>query len=158
MLMNLPLSHRNSLKRQTEWQKHNMTPYRHTRFSTWILLVFFCCLAVYAYYESRAYLYGPRITIPEKATLVHDPIVMVRGKAEHITSLFMNGTQIPVSEDGSFEQPYALAKGYNKVILYATDQYGTGEEKFIEIIYEPLIIEEVTTQEATSTPPLAPRN
>jgi hypothetical protein len=68
----------------------------------------------------------------------------------------MNGKQIPVSEEGVFEQPYALAVGYNKVILYATDQYGAGKEEIVEILYEPLVVTPAT--ESSSTPSLAPEN
>ncbi len=132
-----------------------MTPYRYTKLSSFFIAFFFIVLAVYAYYESRAYLYGPVIHVPSSQTVVHDPMVAIRGKADNIASLFMNGKQIPVSEDGVFEQPYALAVGYNKVILYATDQYGAGREEIVEIVYEPLVISPTTTP---STPALAPLN
>lgn len=127
-----------------------MLPYRHSRISSFVIGLFFLAVLGYAYYEARAYLYGPRITVPATQTVVHDPVVLIRGKADHIASLFMNGKQIPVDENGVFEQPYALAPGYNKVLLYATDQYGAGREESIEVLYEPLVIT------ATSTPTLAP--
>ena len=131
-----------------------MLPYRHARISSVLIGIFFCIIAGYAYYEARAYLYGPRITLPTTQTVVHDPIVNIRGKADNVVALYMNGKQIPVTEDGRFEQPYALAVGYNKVLIYATDHYGAGKEENIEIIYEPLII----GPEASSTPSLAPGN
>jgi hypothetical protein len=132
-----------------------MTPYRHTKISSFFIALFFLVLGMYAYYESRAYLYGPVIHVPTSQTVVHDPMVLIRGKADNIASLFMNGKQIPVSEEGVFEQPYALAVGYNKIILYATDQYGAGKEEIVEVVYEPLVISATTTE---STPTLAPEN
>lgn len=129
-----------------------MLPYRETRFSTAILTLFFICLVGYAYFEARALLYGPSITVPAKQTLVHDPLIVVKGKAENIASLFMNGKQISVAEDGSFQSPYVLYVGYNQILLSAVDKYGTRTEKIIEVQYEPLVIAPVSS----STPLLAP--
>ena len=132
-----------------------MLPYRETRFSTLFLILFFLVVIGYAYFEARALLFGPTITLPLTETVVHDPLVLVRGRAENIASLFMNGKQIPVAEDGAFEEPYVLYVGYNRVVLSAIDKYGTSKDKTLEIVYEPLVIQPVPDP-ASSTTQLAP--
>lgn len=118
-----------------------MLPY-HSRFSTAIVSLFFILVLGYAYFEARGALYGPRIILPPEAQLVHDPLITIRGKAEHITELRMNGNPVAVTEDGAFEEPHLLAVGYNRIVLEASDRYNNTSTEIIEIIYEPLKITE----------------
>ena len=116
-----------------------MLPY-HSHLSTALLMAFFVLVLGYAYFEARGILYGPRIILPPETQLVHDPFITIRGKAERITALRMNGNPIAVTEDGVFEEPYLLAPGYNKIVFEASDRYKNTNVQDIEIIYEPLLI------------------
>lgn len=120
-----------------------MLPYRESRFVNIALLVFFLLVIAYGYYEGRAMLYGPQIRVPASTIVVSESFTMIRGQAEHIAELRMNGAVVAVTEDGMFEEPYLLTPGENRIVLDAVDQYGRSRQEIIEIIYTP----------ATSTPP-----
>lgn len=131
-----------------------MLPYRDSRFTILALIIFFLALGLYAFFEARNALYGPRIDISDRPSIVHDKVLIVRGRASNITELIMNGNPIPVTEDGAFEERHILAPGYNRLVLEARDSYGRKREQVLEVIYEPPIIASLPaqTQEATSSP------
>lgn len=131
-----------------------MLPYRDSRFVKIALAVFFLLLIGYAYYEARAMLYGPRISVPSESIVVHEPFTMIQGKAENISELRLNGAAISVTEDGRFEEPYLLTPGENAIVLDATDRYGRDRQETIEIIY---IEDEAASDAASSTPSSTPK-
>ncbi|OGG52848.1 hypothetical protein A2851_04730 [Candidatus Kaiserbacteria bacterium RIFCSPHIGHO2_01_FULL_53_29] len=129
-----------------------MLPYRDSRVTYVALGIFFLIVLGYAYFEARGLIFGPSITVPSKVTEVHDPFVTIKGQADRIASLSMNGKTITVTESGGFEEPYLLAPGYNRIILDAKDKYGRSTRQAIEIIYTPSTTDVPTT---SSTPPVA---
>ena len=132
-----------------------MLPYRNGRLTYIALGVFFLIVAGYAYYEARGLLFGPSITVPETIAEVHDPFVMIKGQADRISSLSMNGHTVSVTENGAFEEPYLLSPGYNRIVLDASDKYGRSRSLAIEIVYTPALDSTgsgQTSQPATSTP------
>ena len=114
-----------------------MLPYRDSRITYIALGVFFLIVIGYAYFEARGILFGPSITVTSQVTEVHDPFITIKGQADRISSLTMNGKTIAVTENGAFEQPYLLAPGYNRIVLDARDKYGRSRSQAIEIIYTP---------------------
>src|SRR3989344_2865692 len=114
-----------------------MLPYRDSRLTYIALGIFFLIVLAYAYFEARGLLFGPDITVTSQVTEVHDPFVTIKGKADRIASLSMNGKTIPVTENGAFEEPYLLAVGYNRIVLNAHDKYGRSRSRAIEIVYTP---------------------
>ena len=137
-----------------------MLPYRDSRITKIALLIFFVILAGYGYYEARGMLFGPRIDVPTQMTEVHEQMIAIKGTATRIASLSMNGKAIPVTENGSFEEPYLLAVGYNRIVLDAKDKYGRSSRKVIEIAYSPKAETETVFPSASSTassptPPVA---
>src|SRR3989344_810889 len=137
-----------------------MLPYRDSRITTIVIVVFFLLVLGYAYFEARGLLYGPRIVVNSETTEVHDPFIEIKGTADRISSLSMNGKQISVTEGGVFNEPYLLSPGLNRIILDATDKYGRRRSQVIQIVYTPATasVPETTptTLPATSTPPIAP--
>lgn len=129
-----------------------MLPYRDSRLTYIALGVFFLIVLGYAYYEAQGILFGPSIKIMSQVTEVQEPFVMIKGQANRIASLRMNGRTISVTEKGAFEEPYLLAPGYNRIVLEAKDKYGRRRSREIEIIYTPdsAISPQATT--ASSTP------
>jgi len=111
-----------------------MLPYRESRLTYIVLGFFFIVVIGYAYFEAQGILFGPQITVTSQPTEVDKPFILIRGKAERITSLSMNGKTIVVTENGDFEEPYLLAPGYNRIVLDAEDQYGRTRSKTLEII------------------------
>lgn len=116
-----------------------MLPSRDSRVVRLILAAFFLSLLGYALYEARGILYGPQIKVPSEAILVNEQATLIRGKAERITELRLNGKQIPVTERGEFEEPFLLAEGSNHLILEARDARGRTTQKTLTIIYKPTL-------------------
>src|SRR3990167_3810165 len=81
-----------------------MLPYGDSRLTRIVLSVFFLLVIIYAYYEARGFLYGPSINIPSDVTVAHDPFVTIRGTADRIAGLYMNGKPVPVTEGGGFRR------------------------------------------------------
>lgn len=134
-----------------------MLPYRDSRLTQIALGLFFVLVIGYAYFEARGLLFGPSITVTSEVTEVHDPFVLIKGHADRISSLSMNGKAIQVTEEGDFSEPYVLAPGYNRVVLDARDKYGRNRTQAIEIVYTPLTgsgqaSDTTTTTSASSTP------
>ena len=112
-----------------------MLPYRDSRLTYVALGIFFLIVLGYAYYEAQGLLFGPKISVTSQVSEVHDPYVLVKGRADRIASLSMNGKMISVTESGAFEEPYLLAPGYNRIVLDAQDKYGRKRSRSIEIVY-----------------------
>src|SRR3989344_9291150 len=112
-----------------------MLPYRDSRLTQIALGLFFILLVGYAYCEAHGLLFGPSITVTSQIAAVHDPFVTIKGRADRISSLFMNGKAIQVPEAGDFSEPYVLAPGYNQIKLDARDKYGRNSSSVIEIVY-----------------------
>jgi len=129
-----------------------MLPYRDTRITKVIIIVFFLAIAAYAYFEARGILYGPTISIVQGESTVHDPYVIVRGKASHIVSLMLDGQSVPVTKDGAFEIPYLLAPGTNHLFFTARDTYGGQRDQTIEIMYIPSATSSAPMPQSTTTP------
>lgn len=142
-----------------------MLPYRDSRLTYIALGIFFLLVLGYAYFEARGLLFGPSISVTSKVTEVHDPFITIKGQADRISSLSMNGKTISVSESGAFEEPYLLARGYNRIVLDARDKYGRSRQQAIEVIYTPSSAKaseggpspatSVATSTASSTAPVA---
>lgn len=131
-----------------------MLPYRDSRITKAVLIVFFVLVVGYAYFEAQGILFGPAITVDSNVTEVHDPFITVKGKADRIASLSMNGKQITVTEDGSFSQPYLLAQGDNRIVLDASDKYGRSRRQVIEVVYTPSS-DVANNSDATTSPQTA---
>ncbi len=115
-----------------------MLPYRDSRITILALVVFFILVIIYAYFEASDALFGPRISLADAPTSVSSPFITLKGQAEHIAELRLNGNPIPVTEDGVFEEPYILAEGFNRIVLEAKDQYGRETSQVLSIRYVPL--------------------
>ncbi len=114
-----------------------MLPYRDSRLTQIALVVFFVVVIIYAYYESRGLLFGPKINLPTESQEVHEPFIRIKGKADRISSLSLNGKQIPVTEQGEFDEPYLLSPGLNRILLDATDKYGRSRQSVMQVVYTP---------------------
>lgn len=128
-----------------------MLPYRDSRLTKILLGVFFLLVVGYAYFEAQGILFGPSISVLSSITEVHDPFITIKGQADRISSITMNGKEIQVTENGTFEEPYLLAEGLNRIVLDAKDKYGRRTQKVIEVVYTPAADTEQTDTTATST-------
>lgn len=133
-----------------------MPSYRDSRITRIVIGIFFIVVLGYAYFELRGILFGPTITITSSTEGTRDPLTHITGSAARIASLLMNGKAVPVTETGSFDEPYLLAPGLNLIILEATDKYGGDHKSVVQIVYTPLstassTFHSVATTTASST-------
>ena len=140
-----------------------MLPYRDSRITKVVLAVFFVIVLGYGYFEARGLLFGPSIAVTSSVREVHEPLITIKGKADRISSLTMNGKALAVTESGAFEEPYLLSLGFNRIVLDAHDKYGRTSRKIIEVVYTPATSTvraipdtTATTTTASSTGPVAP--
>lgn len=115
-----------------------MLPYRDSRFIKIGLIVFFILVLLYAYFEARGLLLGPTIEVSPRVLETTSAYIKIHGTAERIASLTMNGKAIAVTEGGSFDEPFVLVSGYNRIVLTAADKYGKTAERVIEVVYDPV--------------------
>ncbi len=80
-------------------------------------------------------LIGPQIIItsPDDGATIKKPLVSVRGKAERISQLYLNGKKIFTDERGNFNEQYLLANGYNLLEIIANDQFGRQITKKLQL-------------------------
>lgn len=114
-----------------------MLPHRDSKLTKIGLTIFFVLIVAYGLYEAQGLLFGPKIQVSTETTLVHDPYVKIEGKALRISSLSMNGKDIPVTEVGEFSEPFLLARGDNRIALSAKDTYGRTTSSYVDIRYVP---------------------
>ncbi len=82
-------------------------------------------IATYAFFQARHIIDGPLITLTEEpAHIQSSPTITLRGTAENITSLSLNGRDIYTDDRGGFEETVILPSGYTIMTLYARDRYG----------------------------------
>ncbi len=112
-----------------------MLPDRDSILTKSALLIFFLIIIAYAFFEARGLLLGPRISINPYKTPVRDSFVRITGHADHITSITVGGTAIPITVDGAFEEPYVLSPGLNHITFEAKDKYGNITHSTAEIVY-----------------------
>lgn len=108
-----------------------------SRAQRFILFGFFLIVVLYALYEARGLLRGPIIFVPLEAALSREEQVVIRGRAERIVELRLNGQPITVTEEGVFEEKVLLAPGGNRFVLEARDARGREAAKTVDIIYRP---------------------
>jgi len=100
-----------------------------------IILLF---LFGYTTYEIQRVLFGPKIEIlsPANGSLVSNSLTEVSGNAKNIKDISLNDRKIFIDEEGNFKENLLLSYGYNAFTIKATDKFGRGEEKTIEVIYK----------------------
>jgi hypothetical protein len=114
-----------------------MLPHRDSKLTKIGLTIFFVVIILYGLYEAQGLLFGPKISVATQNTVVHDPYVKIEGQAKRISSLSMNGKDIPVTETGEFSEPFLLASGDNRIELTAKDTYGRITKSNVDIMYIP---------------------
>jgi hypothetical protein len=108
---------------------------RDSRFVRLILITFFVLAVGYAVYEAQGLLYGPRIHLENESFASDSSFVSIKGRAERISELRINGKTVSVRENGEFEEPFLLAPGSNRIILEARDARGRTAMETLDIVY-----------------------
>jgi len=107
------------------------------RFLVGVVLLLF--IAGYAYYQSRDFVLGPRITFtyPEAGATVTESLTTIEGVANNVSYITMNGGEIFVDEYGQFSETLLLAEGYNIIEVVIRDRFDRTQTETLELVYDP---------------------
>jgi hypothetical protein len=120
----------------------------------------------YAAWRSFNYLQGPHIEVyePTNGSATASTTVFIRGKADRIINLTLNGMPMYISEDGRFGNIVIIFPGINRLTLAGYDQFERKTETSIVIVGKserpespiPSPITLPSPETSTSTPTTTP--
>lgn len=95
-------------------------------------------ILLYITFQSRFIMAGPAIafTSPENGATVHESLTQIKGNAERIAFIELNGRRIYVDENGDFSEKLPLLKGHNIIELQARDRFGRTIVENLYLKYE----------------------
>lgn len=124
-----------------------MTEFIRTQFTfrnlvTIILIAVFSSLILfYILFQARFLITGPTVTlIDEPASIQNNQVINLRGQAENITHISLNGRQIFTDRAGYFDEALVLENGYTVATIQVTDRYGRQERIVKKFVYTPTSI------------------
>ncbi len=92
----------------------------------------------YAYLRSKEFLTGPQLTILEpkngQTVASTSPEVLLKGKAENIAFLTVNGAQVFTDEYGDFGRKLLLPAGLAIITVEAQDKFGRSITREVSLI------------------------
>ena len=103
-----------------------------------ILAIIVILIIGYSILKIKDFAIGPKVTLyspTDGADAVSD-LINIKGKAERISQIFINGRKIFTDETGNFDEPYLLASGYNLLEIMAKDQFGRQVSKKIQLTFD----------------------
>lgn len=101
-----------------------------------MIILLILSFGFYGISKSWGFLNGPEIIIesPVDFQKANNSYMEIKGKAEYVSSLYLNGNQIFTDENGNFKENLLLAKGYNIIIIEAQDKFGRTTKEKREIV------------------------
>jgi hypothetical protein len=108
---------------------------------TLFITLFVGVIVLYSYYQSRAILEGPTISIetPTAGMTATTSLMTVSGTVTHAKEITLDGRPIFIDLAGHFEEKLVLMDGYNIIELVAKDNEGRVERKTVELVYNASI-------------------
>lgn len=98
-------------------------------------------IIVYVLFQARFLITGPTLTlIEEPPSQQNSPTVHLRGVAQNITKISLNGRQIFTDKAGYFDEALVLENGYTIATIQATDRYGRQDRIVKQFVYTPTSI------------------
>ncbi|MFA6999677.1 MAG: hypothetical protein WC241_01020 [Candidatus Paceibacterota bacterium] len=104
-------------------------------FSITSCLMLFIVIGIFAWEKMSFLVNGVQI----EAKIERDKntsITKVVGKASNAIYISLNGREIFIDKDGSFNETIALIPGFSVVTIDATDKFGKNREKKFQLVYE----------------------
>lgn len=103
-----------------------------------ILLISLICVVIvlfYGLFEGRKLIEGPQISItsPRDGQAVGGPLISIKGNAENVAFLSVNGKQAYANADGNFVESFSLPVGYTVIAVSATDRFGRKTSEFLHL-------------------------
>lgn len=98
-------------------------------------------LLAYVLFQARFLITGPTVSlIDEPASIQNSQVVNLRGLAENITHISLNGRQIFTDRAGYFDEALVLENGYTIATIQVTDRYGRQRSIVKQFVYTPTSI------------------
>jgi hypothetical protein len=98
-------------------------------------------IIVYILFQARFLIAGPQVTlIDEPASIQNNQVVNLRGQAQNISRISLNGRQIFTDKAGYFDEALVLENGYTIATIQVTDRYGRQERIVKQFVYTPTSI------------------
>lgn len=95
-------------------------------------------LAWYVHFQARNFIQGPLLTLESAyEPVLHEQTVSLRGTAQNIVKLTLNGREITTDAEGNFGETVHLEKGYSILNLYAEDRFGRATSIERTYVYSP---------------------
>ncbi|MES2953699.1 MAG: hypothetical protein V4674_04045 [Patescibacteria group bacterium] len=108
------------------------------RFTRIIVLLVAIGIAIFGATRIATLVQGPEISIeyPTDGTRIHDQTLKVLGRAQNISSLYMNGHPVYTDSYGYFDETLLVPPGYSILEVTAKDRFGRTVTKQIRVIYK----------------------
>ena len=100
-------------------------------------ILLFIVIGGYGIWRGRDLLFGIRIStvgITDGMTAT-SPVLEFSGTARKASGIQVDGEQVALSEDGTWQDSLALLDGYNIVTVAATDKFGRTTAKSYRVYY-----------------------
>ena len=99
-------------------------------------VIVFITIVIYAISRSMNYARGPKIllTEPVNNSYTASTTVSFRGVVERAHNFAINGTVVPIDEQGNFEDKIIVFPGINTITLEAKDQFGRNTKTQITLV------------------------
>jgi hypothetical protein len=107
-------------------------------FKLTITLLISVVVIFYVIFNTRLLFRGPEITIYEltNGQKVTEGLVEIKGKANDISFISLNGRQIFIDENQMFSEKVLLTNKVNVVEIYAEDKFGKKDLEELTLIKE----------------------
>ena len=100
-----------------------------------VIAILISSFSIYGLSRSKNILSGPELKIdsPSSGDSANNPMVEIKGRAQNVAAVFLNGNQIFTDENGSFKEKLLLAQGYNIIVVNAKDKFGREAKQIREV-------------------------
>jgi len=110
-------------------------------------------LCIYILSRFSHIILGPRIVLDAKFTeTLTSPVIDLSGHIAGGRLLWINGTQVPVEQNGHFETQLVVPTGYTMITLESRNELGSRRIKKIPVYYQPPEVSEETNTTSVEPP------
>ncbi len=103
-------------------------PVRRFKISSFVILIIFLFLLLLGYviFQYRAAIISPplNVTSPKESSEVSSQILVVTGKTDPASNVFINDEEVSVNSDGTFKKELNVFPGETTVTVRAVDRFG----------------------------------
>lgn len=94
-------------------------------------------ILTYSGFKFKDLISGPDIVLysPSDGSSLNNELINIKGRADRITQIYLNGRKIFTDQDGNFEEPLLLSSGYNAFELKAEDKFGREIVRKLQVVY-----------------------